>query len=135
MVEQQAETIEAYTNLCVGRYHGGQKQNNYYGDPKQWRNELAEQDVLVVIANKFYDLLMHGFMHMEEVDMLVFDECHHADQDHPYNLIMRDFWFHNFDPNKPLAVKRPKILGLTASPIKQKIERNKVQATEIEIML
>ena len=32
-------------------------------------------------------------------------------------------------------MKRPKILGLTASPIKQKIERNKVQATEIEIML
>ena len=97
--------------------------------------ELAEQDVLIIIANKFYDLLMHGFMHMEEVDLLIFDECHHADQDHPYNLIMRDFWFHRFDPDKPLKVKRPRILGLTASPIKQKIERNKVQATEIEIML
>ena len=23
LVEQQATTIEAYTNLCVGRYHGG----------------------------------------------------------------------------------------------------------------
>ena len=91
--------------------------------------------MLIVIANKFYDLLMHGFMHMEEVDLLIFDECHHADQDHPYNLIMRDFWFHNFDPDDPFAVKRPKILGLTASPIKQKIERHKVQATEIEIML
>ena len=48
---------------------------------------------------------------------------------------MRDFWFHDFDPDNPLKVKRPRVLGLTASPIKQKIERNKVQATEIEIML
>ena len=74
-------------------------------------------------------------MQMEEIDLLVFDECHHADQDHPYNLIMRDFFFHNFDPNDPLAVKRPMILGLTASPIKQKIEKAKVQAIEIEGML
>ena len=48
---------------------------------------------------------------------------------------MRDFWFHNFDPDTPLKVKRPRVLGLTASPIKQKIEKNKVHATEIEIML
>lgn len=48
---------------------------------------------------------------------------------------MRDFWFHEFEPDNPLGVKRPRVLGLTASPIKQKIERNKVQATEIEIML
>ena len=88
-----------------------------------------------MIANKFYDLLTHGFMHMEEIDLLVFDECHHADQDHAYNLIMRDFFFHEFDPENPFAVKRPMVLGLTASPIKQKIERNKVQATEIEGML
>ena len=48
---------------------------------------------------------------------------------------MRDFWFHDFDPEQPLKVKRPKVLGLTASPIKTKIERNKVQASEIECML
>lgn len=91
--------------------------------------------MLVIIANKFYDLLMHGFMHIEEIDMLVFDECHHADQDHPYNLVMQDFWFHNFSFKEPMKLKRPKVVGLTASPIKQRIEHNKVQASEIEIML
>ena len=65
-------------------------------------------------------------MHMEDVDLLVFDECHHADKDHPYNLIMRDFWFHNFDPEKPWAGKRPKVLGLTASPIKRRIDERRV---------
>jgi len=67
------------------------------------------------MAKKFYDLLMHGFLKMEQIDLVVFDECHHTDQDHLYNLIMRDFFFHNYIPGK---TKRPKILGLTASPIK-----------------
>lgn len=45
---------------------------------------------------------------------------------------MRDFFFHKFNPEDPNC-RRPKILGLTASPIKQKIER--VLADEIESML
>jgi endoribonuclease Dicer len=74
--------------------------------------------VFVAMAKKFYDLLMHGFLNMEEITVLIFDECHHTDQDHLYNLIMRDFFYHKFEPPKP----RPHILGLTASPIKQKID-------------
>ena len=95
---------------------------------------MARQDVLVVMAKKFYDLLMHGFIKIENIDLLIFDECHHTDQDHLYNLIMKDFYFHKFkvpadlmkefkdDPNRLAAElklrKRPKVLGLTASPIK-----------------
>jgi endoribonuclease Dicer len=114
-VEQQADTIDRYTKLIVGRYHGGQKQTRYFKDPIAWAHEFASHDVFVCMAKKFYDLLMHGFLKMEEIDLVVFDECHHTDQDHLYNLIMRDFFFHNY---KPGETKRPKILGLTASPIK-----------------
>jgi uncharacterized protein YpuA (DUF1002 family) len=45
---------------------------------------------------------------------------------------MRDFFFHNFIPGK---TKRPKILGLTASPIKQKIEKERITEDDIENML
>jgi hypothetical protein len=45
---------------------------------------------------------------------------------------MRDFFFHKFNPDDP-SVHRPHILGLTASPIKSKIER--VTANDIENML
>jgi len=84
------------------------------------------------MAKKFYDLLMHGFVKMEEVSLIIFDECHHTDQDHLYNLIMRDFFYHKFRP-KDLICIRPQILGLTASPIKQKIDSALV--TDIESML
>jgi len=62
-------------------------------------------------------VLKHGFLKIEDFEMIVFDECHHADQSHYYNLIMEDFFFYHYSPD----AKRPKILGLTASPIKQKL--------------
>jgi endoribonuclease Dicer len=48
---------------------------------------------MVIIAKKFYDLLLHAFIRIDEIDLLIFDECHHADQDHLYNLIMKDFYY------------------------------------------
>ena len=79
LVEQQANTIDRYTDLNVGRYHGGQKQGRYYTDIGAWQEEMARQDVLVVMAKKFYDLLMHGFIKISSIDLLIFDECHHTD--------------------------------------------------------
>ena len=40
---------------------------------------------------------------------MVFDECHHAINDHPYNVIMRD---HHLP-----CLERPKVFGMTDSPI------------------
>ena len=135
LVEQQATTIDTYTNLVVGHYHGGQnKSSSIFTSIRSWKREMAVQDVMVIMAKKFYDLLMHGFIAMDQIDLLIFDECHHADSDHPYNLIMRDFFYHDFDPYAPFATKRPKIIGLTASPIKQKIESD-ISGGKIEDLL
>ena len=42
--------------------------------------------------------------------MIVFDECHHTRKNHAYNGIMREYF--QIPPNE-----RPKIFGMTASPI------------------
>lgn len=81
---------------------------------------MQQFDVFVFTEKKLYDTLKHGFIKIEEFDMIVFDECHHADQSHFYNLIMSDFFYYKFDAVDEI-VKRPRILGLTASPIKQKV--------------
>ena len=50
---------------------------------------------------------------------MVFDEAHHAVDNHPYNRIMMEFYFDlppRTDKTSPDEV-RPMILGLTASPI------------------
>ena len=41
---------------------------------------------------------------------MIFDECHHARKNHPYNGILREY-FH-VEPSL-----RPKIFGMTASPV------------------
>lgn len=93
---------------------------------ENWRMQLATFDVFVFTQKKLYDILMHGLMKLDEFDMIVFDECHHADQSHYYNLIMSDFFFYKFnlpDESGKLVEKskRPHILGLTASPLKSKV--------------
>lgn len=70
---------------------------------------------------KLYDTLMHGLLKIEEFQLIIFDECHHADQNHYYNLIMEDFFFYKYAEN---AASRPLILGLTASPVKQKVDQS-----------
>ena len=75
-------------------------------------------DVLVFSPKKLYDAMTHGLIKIEEFDLFIFDECHHTDQFHLYNLIMIDFYYYKFDENS----KRPFILGLKASPLKSKVE-------------
>ncbi len=32
------------------------------------------------------------YLQMSEIDLLIFDEAHHAVKRHPYNLVMREFY-------------------------------------------
>ena len=45
-----------------------------------------------------------------QVSLMVFDECHHTRKNHAYNGIMREYF--QWPPEQ-----RPKIFGMTASPI------------------
>jgi len=45
---------------------------------------------------------------MDKVNLLIFDECHHATNDEPYKKIMDDFY-------RSVRSSRPRVLGLTAS--------------------
>uniref|UniRef100_A0A914ZSV2 RNA helicase n=2 Tax=Parascaris univalens TaxID=6257 RepID=A0A914ZSV2_PARUN len=46
-------------------------------------------------------------LYFNDFTMLVFDECHHCDGDHPYHVLMRMLHDHNG--------KKPQVVGLTAS--------------------
>ena len=55
-------------------------------------------------------MLTHSVWKLSKVVLIVFDECHHARKNHPYNMLMREYY--NLTPSK-----RPKIFGMTASPV------------------
>lgn len=69
----------------------------------------------------FLDALRHGYISLgRDISLLVFDEAHHAVDNHPYNRIMMEFYFNLPCPDQdyPKSVEvRPMVLGLTASPI------------------
>ena len=82
-------------------------------------------NIFIAIPTILYKLLSRGFLKISEINMLIFDECHHTGADHPYNKIMNEFYFfYKKHPNKKdyKGIKLPKIIGLTASPLKSSIK-------------
>jgi endoribonuclease Dicer len=65
---------------------------------------------------------------MDQINLLIFDEAHHAKKDHPYARIIRDSYF------KAQPSQRPRVFGMTASPIDTKGDITEA-ATRLETLL
>lgn len=68
--------------------------------------EYYFMQVLVLTAVKFLHILQKGLLTLNQVNLLLFDECHYTTDDHEYGHIMR-FYTGLESP--------PRILGLTTS--------------------
>ena len=86
-----------------------------------WENEFNTFNVLVMTAQIFLNLLLHSYILLSQVNLLIFDECHHAKKNHPYRQIMQCF---NNCPQHPL----PKVMGLTASIVNGKVKPYKIES-------
>jgi endoribonuclease Dicer len=129
LVKQQAEYISLHTHLEVGQYIGEMKVDNWSGS--KWEAEFHQKHVLVMTMTIFKNLILEHFLTFERVNLLVFDECHHAVKNHDYVQIMRLFnmWCENpaHDPDDM------KILGLTASLIPSKCKPGDLEAKIVEL--
>ncbi|CDW55659.1 endoribonuclease Dicer [Trichuris trichiura] len=65
--------------------------------------------VLVMTAQILMNMIVHGYISIDLLNVIIFDECHHATKNHPYRQIMSRY--------KECAGKRPRVLGLTASVV------------------
>jgi hypothetical protein len=74
----------------------------------------TEVALLLVLFSGFHGCscgcLLLLLLQMPNISLLVFDEAHHCNSDHPYAQIMEDF-YHTLEPQH-----RPQVLGFTASP-------------------
>ncbi|KAG2217031.1 hypothetical protein INT45_003987 [Circinella minor] len=109
LVPQQYNVIKTNCDAKVERMYGAMDIDNW--SEKKWKQIFEESDVCVMTAQIFLNTLRHGFIHMSQVNLIVFDECHHCTKRHPYNLIMKE---HYEQCNRE---DRPKIFGMTASPV------------------
>jgi endoribonuclease Dicer len=73
---------------------------------------IFNHDVLVVTADCYRNHINNGTLRFEDSALIVLDESHHCNKDHPYNVIVRDYYL-----IEDISLsQKPKILGLTASP-------------------
>jgi hypothetical protein len=116
LVHQQSDKIRRNTDLSVGEYSREDHASLLHWDPLGWYYEVSRKHVLVFTPQILLNLLRHGYMKMSrDVSVLIFDECHHAWKNHPYIHIMKEF-YHTI----PEKDQRPKIFGMTASPVFQR---------------
>lgn len=115
LVAQQSKLLRAYTGLRVGTYCGSQRVDMW--SVERWAAETAVREVFVATPQTILDALRHGLLRMEDFTAIVFDECHHVSGNDIYAQLLREFYA-VWDTDVQGAVK-PRILGLTASPLKR----------------
>lgn len=94
-----------------------------------WQAHFDKNMVIVCTAQVLVDCMMHSFIHMSSINLLIFDEAHHAKNDHPYARLMKDYYMTLTDPSQ-----RPRVFGMTASPVDANTDI-KETAIQLEKML
>lgn len=51
---------------------------------QEWNELLNTYEVIVCTAAILDQSLSHGYIKMEDINLIIFDEAHHAKKDHPY---------------------------------------------------
>ncbi|XP_028677929.1 endoribonuclease Dicer [Erpetoichthys calabaricus] len=115
-VIQQAATVRTHSDLQVGEYTNAETTCTW--TEEKWIQEMAENQVLVMTCHIFLHILRNGFLPLDKINLLVFDECHLAIMDHPFRDIMK------ICENYPSS---PRILGLTASILNGKCDPSELE--------
>jgi endoribonuclease Dicer len=53
-------------------------------EKKAWAKRIENDMVVVCTAEILHQCLIRSFVKMEQINLLIFDEAHHAKSNHPY---------------------------------------------------
>ncbi|RHY27444.1 hypothetical protein DYB32_006772 [Aphanomyces invadans] len=107
LVYQIHSKIVKLTSLKVDAYCGRELD---VWDQMKWEHEILLNSVFVCTPEILRNLITKGYITMDRINLLIFDECHHVGKRHPYNQIMKLY--------NPADPRMPRIFGTTACPTK-----------------
>ncbi|TKX27681.1 dicer-like protein [Elsinoe australis] len=115
LVFQQQAVLKNNLNFEIARVYGAMGIDLWTKD--RWDSLFSKHKVIVCTPEVLHLCLAHGFIRMDQINLLIFDEAHHAKQQHPYCKIMRDYFDQDLDSSL-----QPRVFGMTASPIDAKAD-------------
>ncbi|XP_077993635.1 ATP-dependent RNA helicase DHX58-like [Glandiceps talaboti] len=78
---------------------------------------IQTNDIIITTGGILKNSLEEKKTSLSMFSLIVVDECHHAMKDHPYNMIMVNYLrMKNDHAASASSIRRPQIIGLTASP-------------------
>ncbi|XP_062610169.1 antiviral innate immune response receptor RIG-I-like, partial [Saccostrea cucullata] len=111
LAEQQGKQCMTYLPYRVKVITGETQRNERMKTLNEW---IQRRDLLVVTAQILLNALRDGIVSVTDFSLMVFDECHHANDNHSYNMIMNKYLDIKFQ-EKEKAKNLPMIVGMTAS--------------------
>ncbi|KAB8229093.1 putative RNA helicase/RNAse III [Aspergillus alliaceus] len=125
----------AFQQTAVLRNNLDQKVAHFFGamgtdlwSKQTWDKYFENNMVVVCTAEILNQCLLNSYVRIDQINLLIFDEAHHTKKDHPYARIIRESYL-KADPTE-----RPRIFGMTASPIDTKGDIVE-SATNLETLL
>lgn len=110
-VVQQVSAVRTHSDLKVGEYSVLEVVERW--TKERWNQEFLDHQILIMTCHIFLNVLKSENLSLSNINLLVFDECHLAIQDHPYREIMKIC---------ESCQTCPRILGLTASILNGKCD-------------
>ncbi|KAK0259642.1 Dicer-like protein 1 [Friedmanniomyces endolithicus] len=127
LVYQQFAVLEKNIDHKVTRVCGADGVDNW--NKTKWTKLFLENKVIVATADVLHQCLAHSYITMKQINLLIFDEAHHAKKNHAYARIIKDFYLEVEDEGS-----RPRVFGMTASPVDAKSDVEQA-ANDLESLL
>ncbi|XP_050534312.1 endoribonuclease Dicer-like isoform X2 [Daktulosphaira vitifoliae] len=125
LVLQQASFLRKHLPWNIGTFSGDMNLDFWSQD--QWDKIIDDCHIMVMTAQIYLNNLHHGYMKINDANLLIFDECHHAKANHPFRQIMQVY----HDDSK--KENRPRILGLTATLINSNCKNIKNELATLQL--
>jgi endoribonuclease Dicer len=125
LVYQQYSVLDCNLDQPIASFTGDSVEDKW-SSKDFWDEQFSSNMIVVCTAAILQQCLHRSYIQMDQINLLIFDEAHHAKKDHPYARIIKDFYAH--------APSKPRIFGMTASPVDAQTDLE-AAAKELEILL
>ncbi|KOC68324.1 Endoribonuclease dcr-1 [Habropoda laboriosa] len=119
LVDQQSKYIARMIGLSCGALNGTLKCD--FWKETEWNMQLQKHRIFVMTADILLNALTQGYIFLNRINLLIFDECHAAVNDHPMRQIMKCFTHYSKE-------EHPRILGLTAVLINCNVSLTQIES-------